>query len=313
MFLNPGTKAESYQPKLAAAVARSAGALEKIWIVERRDTESVYSNGLQIRSDYLTQSAPRNYRTFARGSLQASSEKQLPAGIVYHTTESLLMPLEAERNQSLIRNRGDLLNYVRNERLYNFVIDRFGQVFQVVPESMVAHHAGHSVWADASAVYVDLNESFIGVAFEASTASSFEPNAAQVRAGRMLTDLLRAQYAIPEFRCVTHAQVSVNPDNMRVGLHTDWAANFPFRALGLAGGYSLPVPAIEVFGFDYDPNFLESIGGWPWQGMVVAEEHLARDAQARGKSPGAYRQFLQQQYRTLRSHYHGRTENRDRS
>ncbi len=312
IFFHPDTKAEIYKAPTVTS-ARPAGSVEKIWMVEQRQTDSVYSNGLQIRAESVTQSVPRSYRSFARVGLAPSAVNQAPAGIVFHTTESLQLPLEAGRNQSLIQTRADLLRYIRNKGLYNFLVDRFGQVFRIVPEAMVAHHAGHSVWADAASVYVDLNESFIGVAFEARTETSFAPNAAQIRAGRMLTDFLRAQYRIPESNCVTHAQVSVNPDNMRVGLHTDWAANFPFRELGLSGGYSLPVAAIEIFGFDYDPNFLDAIGGWPWQGMIVSEQRLAREAEARGKSPGAYRQFLQQQYRTLRSHYHGRTEERDRA
>ena len=54
-----------------------------------------------------------------------------------------------------------------------------------------------------------------------------------MHAARILTEMLRGKYHIPASNCVTHAQVSVNPDNMLVGYHTDWAGNFPFLDIGL--------------------------------------------------------------------------------
>jgi hypothetical protein len=166
------------------------------------------------------------------------------------------------------------------------------------------------VWADSQSVYVDLNESFIGIAFEARTGSgtgagiAFQPTAAQVRSGRLLTDLLRSTYSLSESNCVTHAQVSVNPENMRLGYHTDWAANFPFRSFGLSSGYSTSVAALELFGFDYDRTFLHDIGGQAWEGLVVAERRILEGAQQRGTTPAAYRSSLQKQYRSLRSLNH---------
>ena len=57
------------------------------------------------------------------------------------------------------------------------MIDRFGRVFRIVRESDSANHAGNSVWADQHWVYVNLNESFFGVAFEAQTqAERIEPS-----------------------------------------------------------------------------------------------------------------------------------------
>ena len=69
-------------------------------------------------------------------------------------------------------------------------------------------------------LYLNLNESFLGVAFEAQSGPPGEEpeiNPAQVRAAADLTEMLRARYGIPPGNCVTHAQVSVNPSNMRVG------------------------------------------------------------------------------------------------
>ena len=93
----------------------------------------------------------------------------MPAGIVYHTTESLQAPFESSQNNVLKRVGESLLEYVRRRRCYNFLIDRFGRVFRIVNESDAADHAGHSVWADERHFYVNLNDSFIGVSFEAQT------------------------------------------------------------------------------------------------------------------------------------------------
>ena len=43
------------------------------------------------------------------------------------------------------------------------------KVFRVVAETDYANHAGQSVWADEKNIYWGLNQSFLGVAFEAQT------------------------------------------------------------------------------------------------------------------------------------------------
>ena len=284
--------------------------LVKSWLVEKASASVVYSNGLQIREDYTVNSTSRRFQTFSRRTLASSGPFTGPVGIVYHTTESLVLPMEAARNRSLVQTREDLLHHIREGRLYNFLIDRFGQVFRIVPEDQVAYHAGHSVWADRDSIYEGLNESFIGVSFEgrtdaeARTASEFEASAAQIRSGRLLTEILRAKFNIAESNCVTHAQVSVNPDNMRFGYHTDWGARFPFHDLGLSTGYNATIPAVSIFGFDYDDYFLKAIGGSPWDGLVVAQKSMQSEAEREGLSLNAYRKHLQQQYRLLRSHPH---------
>jgi hypothetical protein len=303
----------------AAVVARTTGGTtpitahvtahispSKVWLVETHESSATYSNGLQIRTDYLTHSEPRSYSVYARETLIPSAPRSVPAGIVFHTTESLLVPLAAEHAGRLLRAREGALSHIRRDGLYNFVVDRFGQVFRVVPEDEVAHHAGHSVWADSTGIYEGLNDSFIGVAFEARTEESGRPSEAQLRSGRLLTEFLRGRYGIPESNCVTHAQVSVNPENMRIGYHTDWATNFPFSAMDLAPGYALPVAAVEFFGFEYDQQFVDSIGGRPWDGLIAADQAVVRRAQSRGMPPRTYQTYLQRQYRQLRSHVHER-------
>jgi len=298
-------------PAIATQRTHAVDAAPAVWVVEETALRTVYSNGLAVRREYETRSSPRSYYVYAQGSLsdtavaRASSPLSSPAGIVFHTTESRILPLEPARNGALLRSREDVLEHVRRGRLYNFVIDRFGQVYRIVPEGETALHAGHSVWASGDQVWVDLNESFLGVSFEAETAQGFEPSASQVHAGRLLTEVLRSRFAFPEQNCVTHAQVSVNPDNMRLGYHTDWGSSFPFEKLGLSNGYETPVAALAVFGFAYDDNFLQAIGGRPWQGMTEAEDGTAREATRRGLTAGEYRNTLQRIYTNLRRQRHG--------
>jgi hypothetical protein len=270
-----------------------------VWEVEQRSGSVVYSNGLEIRNEFGTTSRPRSYHTFSRVHLERSAEAfSAPAGIVFHTTESLLLPIDPAETRGLMRTREDLIHHVRTGMLYNFVIDRFGQVFRIVPEGEIAFHAGHSIWADNDRIYDGLNESFIGVAFETQTGKAVD--VAQIRSGRLLTDYLRGRYAIAEGNCVTHAQVSVNPENMRIGFHTDWAASFPFEQFGLHPGYAAAVPSVALFGFSYDREFLDAIGGEPWPGLVAAEESIRSEAHDRGEDAGSYRRELRERYRRVR-------------
>ena len=148
---------------------------------------------------------------------------------------------------------------------------------------------------------MNLNSSFLGVAFETQTQLGDMPSAnpAQVHAARILTEMLRAKYHIPQSNCVTHAQVSVNPDNMLVGYHTDWAGNFPFRDIGLNDNYALPPPSIYAFGFDYDPAFVHATGVRLWQGLALAEDQMQTQAAARGIPVSRYRAILQKQYKEV--------------
>jgi len=280
--------------------------VNSIWMVEETSARTLYSNGLTVRREYETESVPRRYHVYRRDTLQQSEAAlTVPAGIVFHTTESEILPLEAARNSALLRSREDVLNHVRSGRCYNFVIDRFGQVSRIVPETQTALHAGHSVWASADSVWIDLNESFVGVSFEAESAGQFEPSAAQVHSGRLLTEMLRARYGIPPSNCVTHAQVSVNPDNMRVGYHTDWGSAFPFEAMGLMEGYSLPLASVALFGFGHDDTFLGAIGNRPWPGLVAAEQQVRSRSAQEGITADELKARLQQQYKTLRRQRHG--------
>jgi hypothetical protein len=269
----------------------------QIWLVQTTPQFDLYSNGLRIEVRYATSTAPRRYVAFASahsGSIAAAAEwRTAPAGIVYHTTESHLAPFEENQNRSLRRSGAGLLAYVSGRHSYHFVIDRFGRVFRVVRESDYANHAGNSVWADQFWIYINLNQSFFGVAFEARSVSSdgeAPVNAAQVYAGRVLTQMLRARYAIPASNCVAHAQVSVNPANHGVGYHLDWAANLPFAALGLPDNYQLALPSVKLFGFEAGVT-----SAVPGLDAAVAE--VRRDAARQSLPVGRYREELQKRYR----------------
>jgi hypothetical protein len=122
--------------------------------------------------------------------------------------------------------------------------------------------------------------------------------AGQITAARMLTEMLRARHGIPPENCVTHAQVSVNPFNMRIGSHTDWARGFPFMQLGLPDNYAIAPASVYAFGFRYDEAFLEAAGG-RWKGIVAAEDQVRRRASEEKTEPARYRAMLQRRYKDI--------------
>ncbi|MBZ5622235.1 MAG: peptidoglycan recognition protein family protein [Acidobacteriia bacterium] len=291
-------------PNYARRAQSPASRVEKlpyVWQVEAVKDSETYSNGLRIDNRYTVANHRRSYRVFPADGLQQTDpfSRSKPAGIVFHTTESEQAPFESGHNRVLRQVGESLLEYVQRHRCYNFLIDRFGRVFRVVNESDAAEHAGYSVWSDEQWVYVNLNESFLGVSFEARTEPGQEEasvSPAQVRAAAMLIEMLRCRFAISTANCVTHAQVSVNPSNMRIGYHTDWASSFPFEALGLPNNYAQPIPALLAFGFEADREY-RRVGGLRLSaGVDLAEERLRERAAERGLSTRAYRRQLQQLY-----------------
>ncbi len=273
-----------------------------VWLVEESRSHELYSNGLRIETRYEIANQDRRYPVFDRATLQLVEWWSRPVGIVYHTTESQQAPFAPDYAPRLRRVGKWLLEYVQRKRAYHYVIDRFGRVHRVVRESDSANHAGFSVWADDRYVYVNLNPSFIGVAFEAGTEASAqgpEVNLAQIRAAAMLTEMLRSRYGIPAENCVAHAQVSVFSRAMRVGNHVDWAANLPYGALGLGDNYSLPMPAVAVFGFRYGPEYVKATGPALWKGLVLGEDLFRQAAAFRGLPVNEYRRLRHRRYREI--------------
>ena len=301
-----GTYALSRKPmprtKFAAAVRYPVKDTPVVWPVEQNSQYDLYSNGLRIENGLEISNQPRSYSLISRGSETLGPRRWQPAGIVFHTTESDQAPFESSQKSALKRIGQELLAYVRNKRAYHFLIDRFGRVHRIVVESDTANHAGNSVWADSQWLYLDLNASFIGVALEARTQAGQQPiNEPQLHAARALTEMLRSKYNLPAANCVTHAQVSVNPENMRIGWHSDWGSNFPFKDVGLPDNYEIPNPALYLFGFEYDPAYIKSTGPDLWKGLALAEERRRESAAERGVTMAEYRKILQQTYQDVRS------------
>ncbi len=294
-------------PRPKPLVATVEPPFPNVWPVETTSGYDVYSNGLRIENQYAISHRPRAYLAYpatdpegTRGEIRSE-----PAGIVYHTTESLQAPFEPSQNNVLKRVGESLISYVRRRRCYHFLIDRFGRVFRIVNESDAADHAGHSVWADDRYFYVNLNDSFIGISFEAQTGFGEDATSAgdaQVRSAAMLTEMLRSRYKIPTRNCVTHAQVSVNPSNMQIGYHIDWASSFPFEKLGLPDNYAWPSPAVSLFGFGFDAGFEQRAGERMVAAALGAESGLREHARAAHQSLAAYRQFLRKRFLKLSSH-----------
>lgn len=270
----------------------------RVWVVESNDRFELYSNGLRVENQFVTNTQPRAYLSLSREDMDEHPARLRfdPVGIVFHTTESHIAPFEEEQNGTLRRAGEGLLEFVRRNHSYHFVIDRFGRVFRVVREDDYANHAGHSVWADQNWIYINLNQSFFGVAFEATSRPEDGPpvNAAQVHAGRILVEMLRARYKIPAANCVAHAQVSINPSNRRAGYHTDWAADLPFHDLGLSDNYQRPLPSVTLFGFTADE--LRSADALR-PALQAAEDLIRREAAARGMPLERYREVLQRRYK----------------
>jgi hypothetical protein len=287
-----------------AETAPPADVVPNVWLVDQSHDFETYSNGLRVDDRYVKSNDKRVfYPVYQRGAIVAAEPewRSEPAGIVYHTTESDQARFTPDQNARLKRIGKAVIGVVQQNRSYHFLIDRFGQVFRIVPESDVANHAGYSVWADGNSIFVNLNSSFLGIAFETQTqvGEQTSANPAQVHAGRVLTEMLRSKYHIPATNCVTHAQVSVNPDNMLVGYHTDWAGNFPFRELGLGDNYALATPSIYTFGFGYDPTFEHATGVRLWQGLNLAEGQMQTQAAQRGMPVSRYRATLQKKYKEV--------------
>ena len=299
--------------KSEATVRRPVIDTPVVWPVEQTNEYDLYSNGLRIENSLAISNQPRLYSLLSRGSETPGPRRSQPAGIVFHTTESDQAPFESSQKSALKRIGQELLAYVRSKRAYHFVIDRFGRVHRIVVESDTANHAGRSVWADSQWVYLDLNASFIGVAFEARTQAGQQPiNDPQLHAAKALVEMLRGKYNLLPEDCVTHSQVSVNPDNMGIGYHTDWGTGFPFQELGLPDNYQIPNPALYLFGFDYDPAYTNATGPDLWKGLALAEERRRESAAERGVTVAEYRKILQQRYKDAQSALQDRSADQEK-
>lgn len=274
-----------------------------IWLADKGPDWELYSNGLRIETAYAVVGKPRRYKVHDRELGPRPGTHSQPVGIVFHTSESDLWPLEEGFGRELRRSSIGLIKYVQREQAYNYLIDRFGRVYRIVDDQTRANHAGRGVWARNQDVYLDLNNAFIGVSFESrwQGGRTLPITRAQLIAGRNLTHYLRQRFAIAPEMCVTHGLTSVNPSRQLIGYHLDWARGFPFEAFGLPNLYAYPTPSVALFGFRYDEDFLNKLGD-PWPGLHAAEQLLAEEARARSLSIEAVRRERQARYRQWSDH-----------
>lgn len=268
-----------------------------IWLADRGQGWELYSNGLRIETSYAVAGKPRQYHVYRRESGLQKEVYTKPVGILFHTSESDLYPLEENFQQQVRKSSENLLRYLQREQAYNYLIDRFGRVYRVVEDETRANHAGHSVWARNDEVYLDLNSAFLGVAFESrwDGGRTLPITRAQLIAGRNLTNLLRQRFAIAPEMCVTHGLTSVSPKQRLIGYHRDWARGFPFEAFGLPDQYAQPLPSVAIFGFGYDDEFLHAVGE-RWPGLIAAEQLLVEEARSKGITLDAIKRDHQARY-----------------
>jgi len=296
---------------------------QPIWLVEKTTGSELYSNRLQIFTRYAVANIPRSYRPFFR-HLNRLPENAINsdriAGILFHTSESDLVPFRPEMNISIKQKSKRLIKYLQRRKSYNYIIDRYGRVYRLVQEGHAAFHAGNSIWADDEEFYLNLNHAFIGICFEGrdfeeiesqyyvdswnpqATAPRIRPNGisslteAQLRSGKELTDWLRVKYNISQHNCVPHALVSVNPEKKLIGYHLDLSRGFPFAKFSLSNKYNEPLPSIVDFGFFYDEYFEKIFGGEIWPGIRASEEILQRRCKRANISLSQYRINLNIKY-----------------
>lgn len=286
------------EPLAESLPAEEAGtAPATIWLADRGADWELYSNGLRIETAYAIAGKPRSYIVHHRELGPQPGIHSKPVGIVFHTSESDLWPLEEAFAGELRRSSANLIRYVQRQQAYNYLIDRFGRVYRIVEDETRANHAGRGIWARNDDVYLDLNDAFLGVAFETrwEGGRSLPITRAQLIAGRNLTHYLRQRFAIAPEMCVTHGLTSVNPKRYLIGYHLDWASGFPFEAFGLPDLYELPTPSVSLFGFDYDDDFLNTLGE-PWPGLLAAERLLKEEAQQRALTVDELRRERQRRY-----------------
>jgi hypothetical protein len=277
---------------------------EKVWLVEQTAEFERYSNGGRILTRYEAQNHPRYYLRYPRSvGKDAEGEPavgQEPVGIIYHSSESDIVPFTADNTQSMQMITHDLIGFVRSRRSYNYLIDRFGETYRIVRDDQAAFHSGHSLWADEENVYVGLNESFIGICFESSSATGAldeQLTEAQIVAGRALTGILRSKYQIRDANCTTHGLVSVDPARGTIAHHHDWVRNFPFAAFSLSDKYKISPPSIAFYGFGTDAEVLAKLGGQIWAGAAAAEEEFKRRAAGEQIAPEELRRRGIERYR----------------
>ena len=161
-----------------------------------------------------------------------------PVGIVFHTSESDIWPLEESFNEKLRDSSQDLLRYLRrNQRLplpdrpLRPRLPRGGGGGQGQPR----RHVG--LERRATAIYLNLNDAVArGLVRDAlgGRARAADHARRSSRRGAASPTTCATSGRSPPSMCVTHGLASVNPKKHLIGHHLDWARGLPVRGLRAA-------------------------------------------------------------------------------
>ena len=106
-----------------------------------------------------------------------------------------------------------LLRYVQKNRLYHYVIDRFGRVFRVVAEESKANHAGNSVWANAGRVYKQITRLRIEGHTDSDGNDAANLKLSEARANAVMSALIKRHVDPPRVHAGTPARVELRLRN----------------------------------------------------------------------------------------------------
>src|SRR5690606_26527558 len=105
-----------------------------------------YSNGLRIETSFAVAGKERSYVVHHRELGPQQELHSKPVGILFHTSESDLWPLEEGYGHELRRSSSSLIKYVQRQQAYNYLIDRSARVFRFVVDGRRARLAGCGIW-----------------------------------------------------------------------------------------------------------------------------------------------------------------------
>ncbi len=104
---------------------------------------------------------------------------------------------------------------------YSYYVSKDGRVFQLVPDSAVAWHAGKSEWAEGETFWNGLNAYSIGIGLESHNKNDEVYGEKQLEVTRWLVQGLMIRYEIPAQRVLTHREISAPRKIDPVGWNID--------------------------------------------------------------------------------------------
>jgi hypothetical protein len=73
-------------------------------------------------------------------------------------------------------------------------------------------------------------------------------------------------------------------------------AQFPFEAFGLSDKYQVAPASVSEFGFTYDEEIMQKLGGDVWAGVKLAEAEFSRRAERANLKPEEMRRLMRARY-----------------